>query len=499
MLFGSIKNNFIEKNAAAAATFCEVFMRCFNCGTENPENAVYCKHCGKRLDNLKVCAFCGGLTPADGEYCINCGAEISAPVEPVRLQTPLKEGAGGPLCGAAERSFSAGAAQNVAAFCGGTERGFASVNAKAQGAPEEKVAHKKSFGVLHLLAFLFASFASLFGFAFVFAIGCSPYIFGSGDQAQINSEGAYIYYFFCNAYKDSLSINDDNYSGALFGTLFALLGMGGTVAGFVLSAIRFKKILAGKTEKTMVLPATATVVSYICSVCFFILCFAQRIDRPDMTGFIGPNAATISGIVLSAAFLVAAVVLSSVARGTNKKAKFYIFHSVFRGAYAALLFTVLGLIGCGFIFFAVNASSDSTASYGLLTLLNSVALGGASDYMRDLYNTCSALAGVAVAAAAVLGVFSVFITSDYASAIGEEAKSKIFIFMIAASACTVAIGAMMLSASLVWVARFEITYSANVAVPIAVIVLGALMLASVIVYRTLSKKFNCGQSETDFS
>ena len=125
MLFGSIKNNFIEKNAAAAATFCEVFMRCFNCGTENPENAVYCKHCGKRLDNLKVCAFCGGLTPADGEYCINCGAEISAPVEPVRLQTPLKEGAGGPLCGAAERSISAGAAQNVAAFCGGTERGFA--------------------------------------------------------------------------------------------------------------------------------------------------------------------------------------------------------------------------------------------------------------------------------------------------------------------------------------------------------------------------------------
>ena len=49
-------------------------MKCDLCGTENPSNAVFCKHCGHRLDNMSVCQHCGKLTPVDGQFCINCGA-----------------------------------------------------------------------------------------------------------------------------------------------------------------------------------------------------------------------------------------------------------------------------------------------------------------------------------------------------------------------------------------------------------------------------------------
>ena len=48
-------------------------MTCYHCETENPENAVYCKNCGRRLDGMSVCAYCGKTTPQDGDFCIHCG------------------------------------------------------------------------------------------------------------------------------------------------------------------------------------------------------------------------------------------------------------------------------------------------------------------------------------------------------------------------------------------------------------------------------------------
>ena len=49
-------------------------MICARCGQENPENATFCKKCGRRLDGMALCPNCGKFTPADGEFCIHCGA-----------------------------------------------------------------------------------------------------------------------------------------------------------------------------------------------------------------------------------------------------------------------------------------------------------------------------------------------------------------------------------------------------------------------------------------
>ena len=71
--------------------------------------------------------------------------------------------------------------------------------------------------------------------------------------------------------------------------------------------------------------------------------------------------------------------------------------------------------------------------------------------------------------------------------------------MIAAGACTMVIGAMMLAATIVFTSNFEINYSDNLAVPIVVIILGALLLATAIVYAVLSKNFNREESVADLA
>ena len=50
-------------------------MNCKFCETENPDSAVYCKQCGKRIDGNTVCPVCHKLTP-DAVFCTECGARL---------------------------------------------------------------------------------------------------------------------------------------------------------------------------------------------------------------------------------------------------------------------------------------------------------------------------------------------------------------------------------------------------------------------------------------
>ncbi|MDE7265352.1 MAG: zinc ribbon domain-containing protein, partial [Clostridia bacterium] len=48
-------------------------MNCKFCFTENPDDAVFCKACGKRLDGTAVCGSCSKQIPADSAFCPYCG------------------------------------------------------------------------------------------------------------------------------------------------------------------------------------------------------------------------------------------------------------------------------------------------------------------------------------------------------------------------------------------------------------------------------------------
>lgn len=49
-------------------------MECVFCKTDNRDNALFCKGCGRQLD-LR-CSHCQQSVPADSKFCDNCGASI---------------------------------------------------------------------------------------------------------------------------------------------------------------------------------------------------------------------------------------------------------------------------------------------------------------------------------------------------------------------------------------------------------------------------------------
>lgn len=51
---------------------------CRECGTANPDSAVFCRSCGRPLGPAITCVACGGANPPDGQYCIRCGRPLTA-------------------------------------------------------------------------------------------------------------------------------------------------------------------------------------------------------------------------------------------------------------------------------------------------------------------------------------------------------------------------------------------------------------------------------------
>ncbi|MDE5722546.1 MAG: zinc ribbon domain-containing protein [Clostridia bacterium] len=52
-------------------------MDCKFCGTDNFEDATFCRKCGKRLDGQITCPECGRQSPDDSIFCSYCGTRLS--------------------------------------------------------------------------------------------------------------------------------------------------------------------------------------------------------------------------------------------------------------------------------------------------------------------------------------------------------------------------------------------------------------------------------------
>lgn len=57
-------------------------MKCKFCGSENNDDAVYCKVCGRRMDGMISCPKCKKLIDEDSEFCNYCGTSLVKPSKP---------------------------------------------------------------------------------------------------------------------------------------------------------------------------------------------------------------------------------------------------------------------------------------------------------------------------------------------------------------------------------------------------------------------------------
>ena len=64
--------------AARARTLTGGAPACPVCGPRPEPDAIFCSHCGRRIDSRQDCARCGAAVPPDGSFCEQCGTRVAA-------------------------------------------------------------------------------------------------------------------------------------------------------------------------------------------------------------------------------------------------------------------------------------------------------------------------------------------------------------------------------------------------------------------------------------
>ena len=464
-------------------------MQCNNCGTENPQNAVFCKHCGKRFDGMSACGFCGRLTPADGEFCINCGANRNAPVyimrERVIESTPVQMSKKSAVAEVAvERPVQRAAVVEVAVDQPVQKAECASVSDENYASCSSKI--KPELGrIFGIISFACASAAALLAMIFVFVIGNT--VSTSGGSANTGIGGYNLFFFFGDVYKTDTLLGGSNTFAAACGTVLVALSLAATLACFIFAIVRFILILKKRTQKSMIAPAAATVIAYVCSAALFNLCLAEGASSMGVSVGMAPNGATIAGLVLCALFMVAAVALKAVRCGMGGNVRAYVSGAVCQTLVAVFVFVALGAIGSGIAFCKVG-SLNGTASLGIVSLFNSIDSGADIANYVNTYNTCLALTAVALVAVVALCVFAVLSLADIISSFGRGVAKKTFVFTILTGGFAVLYGILscVISASY---ASFTSMFEIDVAVPVVVMLFGLFVVAASITNVVLSKKF----------
>lgn len=457
-------------------------MQCNYCGTENPENAVFCKKCGRRLDGMSLCSACGKLTPLDGEFCINCGSNRNAPVYTMPLRFPDARNA--------STGMKAGKVyDNVAHLEGvkGKELAQKQDDTEPYGSEEIKLRSKMSI-ITDKISLICALSAALIGMIFVFlisAVQSASTGAGSVDGGPLQS----IFYFFGEAYKTTGgaagSVSTSKMIGAIIGTICSVAALAGTAVSFIITVLRLVKILRKQTGKSIFVPAAATYISYICGIALFLFCISSKTNVGGVTIGLTASGVTVAGIILGAVFLAASVVLGVISRGVRVPVGEFVLQCASKAVYAILAFVVLGLVGGGAIFLGVESVSTTygiEAWFGLLAAMHAM-------------NDSNSAYGVSLAVGALLFVFAlafcVFLTLAVSNAfrsVENRLNKRSQLNILISGVCALVVGILMLVGSSIYASNSGDIYSASAGIPVAVIILGALIVAGIIVYVVLNKK-----------
>ncbi len=332
-------------------------MECKFCKTENVDESVFCKKCGKRLDGKKVCPACRKLVDDDAVFCNHCGKRLD----------------GKTICTACGNAYEG----SFCPKCGHQER-TAKTRATAQNG-EITVPNSGVWkNILGTIGTSFALFGVVVSLIFVFLIGFGASVSGSVDSTEIGnlginaSESTMLYTYFGKVYENIRLALDELNSMAGQGTFYSFVPSAmiitaviGTVvsAGVlvavtvlsILSIIKLSRKLVGKEVKNAEQFAVTTYVIYAlgASLLLALNYVSARINSSssanasaNMNALIGVgfSEATIAGLTLGAIGIGVYVACKIACMGTQLKDARTLVNVILTVAAIALVAVIAGLI-----------------------------------------------------------------------------------------------------------------------------------------------------------
>ena len=468
-------------------------MQCFNCGTENPQEATFCKKCGRKLDGTALCSACGKYTPADGEFCIHCGSNRNAPVwlMPARFESSV------PAAGGAEAAPAATAAMRVCAPAATAQP--APKQAKVKANAPAAAAGRRANGIMGKIALILSAVGALIPLIFVFLIGNS-YSMGVGGVSGGSPMGYSIFHYFGDAYKsvfDTQSVlGNAALMGAVIGTVCSVVAIGGTAAAFAFTAVRAVKIFKGKADGGLLAPAATTYAAYVGGAALVLVCMAQRAELAGVSTAMVANGGTVAGIVLGGIVILAACVLSAISQGIGN-IKLFVVNAGSKCLYAVFAFAAIGLAG-GCAAAVSIPDMDAGYTYGIATFLAQVAALGSDAETVAAYNGCLAVEFTFTAVLIALCAAAALAFGRVAALPGSGSDRRTGIFMLISGDAAVVAGVIMIVASSIYVGRAGSTFAVGAGIPVGVIICGLAMIAATVGGNIAAKKISTPvQAQTD--
>lgn len=302
-------------------------INCKHCNTENLDESVYCKQCGKRLDGMKPCPKCEKMVPDDALFCNYCGARVEAASEPLPQQVKPQAA----TAKQAKQKPNARVVEPAAVSAPVTAQKPQATATPTGEITAENVGWRK---IIATIGTGFALLTSVISLIFVFLIGFGvsgssgfEYIWQQMGMSEVGNIS--IYDYFGKNYEEIQVILDNNrfsdsglilyvnhlkaslYITAILGTVISAVTLLGVTALSIASIVKTAQKLAGKDVKHAEALSVATFITYVTGMCALLTLnfVSASATAPNQYGALQTekfalsfNGASVAGLVLGAVF-----------------------------------------------------------------------------------------------------------------------------------------------------------------------------------------------------